>query len=168
MSDHGIEYRLLEVEHWQQWKEVRLQALRDCPGSFTASYEEECDKEDSFFISNVQNSSIFGAFIGDKLVSTVGLSCHTQIKMRHRGYIFGVFTIPEARGKGITKVLMNMAIAFARDRKLTWLLLDVVTGNDAAVKLYEKLGFQIIGNEPRSLMIGDSYVDQHIMALNID
>ena len=167
MMSEDIVYRILEERDWQQWKEVRLEALRDYPQLFTPAFEEECCKDDAYFVANIRENKIFGAFISDRLVSTVGLMLYSMAKMKHRGSVFGVYTTPSARGKGLTKTLFEMVIADARKSGLVLLQLDVACVNDAAIKLYEKLGFRIFGTEVNSLIVGGEYVDQHLMALHI-
>lgn len=168
MSTSSVSYRLLEEEDWQQWKEIRLEALRDYPVSFSADYDVERVKDDAHFKSNISDNRIFGAFMDGKLISTVGLQSNPLVKMRHRGLVFGVYTAPSARGLGVTKVLIEMVIEEARRKKMAWVHLVCAFGNDAAFKLYEKVGFRIMTTEPRSMIVGDTYIDQYIMAMNLD
>jgi RimJ/RimL family protein N-acetyltransferase len=46
--------------------------------------------------------------------------------------------------------------------------LCVVTENEAARRLYQRLGFTSYGIEPRSLRIGDRYYDEDLMVWRAD
>nr|WP_305887630.1 GNAT family protein [Staphylococcus ureilyticus] len=43
--------------------------------------------------------------------------------------------------------------------------LSVLTENQSAIKLYEKLGFQKYGTEPKALYDGKRYYDEDLMVL---
>jgi [ribosomal protein S18]-alanine N-acetyltransferase len=52
---------------------------------------------------------------------------------------------PDFRGKGIGEALMRYAIAKVRERGATFVTLEVRVSNAAAVTLYKKLGFEVLG-----------------------
>jgi ribosomal protein S18 acetylase RimI-like enzyme len=163
-----VEYRLLVESDWREWKRIRLESLADSPPAFGASFEEESVKEDSFFQDSIKNNAIFGAFMGLTLVGCVGVLQHKGDRYKHRGKVFGVYTAPSARGKGICKRLMEAAINYSKG-KMLWLEIHVWTENPVAMKLYASLGFKTYAVELRSLRVSDDhYVDYHIMQLNLD
>lgn len=45
--------------------------------------------------------------------------------------------------------------------------LCVLTTNQAAKKLYEKLGFKTFGTRPKSIKRGDKYFDESLMRLEL-
>ena len=71
---------------------------------------------------------------------------------------------PSAQGKGIGRALVNHSIAQARSEGFLALQFNyVVSTNLAAVRLYEKLGFAIVGTLPKAfrhqqLGLVDAYV----------
>jgi ribosomal protein S18 acetylase RimI-like enzyme len=56
----------------------------------------------------------------------------------------GMAIIPEARGCGVGRWLMDQLIAEARTRGERAMVLEVIEGNTAAVRLYEKSGFRVL------------------------
>lgn len=67
-----------------------------------------------------------------------------------------MFTLPEVRGKGIAKILMEKGIAIGREEaaksgKEFVMSIVVDADNVAAKALYERSGFITIKEEPRSL-----------------
>jgi ribosomal protein S18 acetylase RimI-like enzyme len=58
------------------------------------------------------------------------------------GYLGFMFVIPEFRGKGINKVLLNELKEWILSKGITEVRLEVYHENDAAVRAYEKVGFK--------------------------
>lgn len=61
------------------------------------------------------------------------------------GNIDNVAVAPEYRRRGIADALLIDVIRRARERGLSFLTLEVRAGNDPAIRLYEKYGFQPVG-----------------------
>lgn len=161
-----MKIRLLTVDDWQIWKNIRLEALQNSPENFGSSYEEEYNWSDLEFQTGLKNSDVFGVFIENALVACAGFYTLNFIKTQHRGVIWGMYTRPEYRKKGIASALMKYVIANARSKVLQ-LHLTCVTRNLDAIHFYQKQGFKIYGTEPRALKIGDTFYDEHLMALDL-
>src|SRR6266705_1836269 len=58
------------------------------------------------------------------------------------GYVFGLYTRPEARRKGIARALMLAIAAVLRDEGRRYVVLSVDTPNAQARELYAELGFE--------------------------
>src|SRR5438874_13624156 len=97
--------KLTETDAEDFWN-IRLRALRDNPQAFGSSYEESVTTPLTNVVRRLRNEStagdnfILGAFEVD-LVGTVGFRREQGIKERHKGMIWGMFVVPEMRGKGI-------------------------------------------------------------------
>lgn len=166
MSDQSFTTRVLVDDDWQEWKRIRLESLLDSPAAFGSSFEEESIRDDATFRKSINDTQIFGAFKDCSLVGVVGLLCHTSVRLRHRGKIFGVYTTPVARGKGVCKSLLKLAIEEARGRIL-WLEVNVWTANTAAYDLYASLGFVTYVTELKALRVSDDdIVDYYGMRLD--
>ena len=61
------------------------------------------------------------------------------------GYVTNVAVLPEYRRQGIGERLVREAARGAEMRGCDFLSLEVRVGNDAAIRLYEKLGFRLAG-----------------------
>ena len=57
------------------------------------------------------------------------------------GYLGFMFVLPEHRGNGYNKLILDVLIEWCRERGLKEIRLDVYDVNDAAIKAYEKAGF---------------------------
>jgi ribosomal protein S18 acetylase RimI-like enzyme len=58
------------------------------------------------------------------------------------GYVFGLYTRPEARRRGVAKALMRAIASVLRDEGRRYVVLSVDTPNEKARALYDRLGFE--------------------------
>ena len=59
----------------------------------------------------------------------------------HYGFVFGLFVRPEARRRGVARLLMRAVASELRESGMRYVVLSVDTPNEAARHLYDKLGF---------------------------
>ena len=79
---------------------------------------------------------------------TVQLVLDLPENQPHRADLAKMLVHRRARRQGLGAALMRAAEATARECGKTLLVLDAVTGGDAA-RLYERLGWQRVGRHPR-------------------
>jgi GNAT superfamily N-acetyltransferase len=165
-----MDLRLLTAADAEAWWHLRLQMLRDDSPSFADSAEEH--QTTSLDTARERLSSgdpaenfVAGAFEDGHLAGTAGFFRSRHSKERHKGNIWGVYVRPQSRGKGVAKGLMQEIIQRARMIEGLEQILLVASAHLPARKLYESLGFEAYGVEPRSLKIGTEYVDDVLMIL---
>jgi len=73
----------------------------------------------------------------------VGLSNFGLGGLVRKGHVVSIAVLPRARRKGVAQALINMALEGMRFYKAKQCYLEVRVTNDAGVKLYTKLGFEI-------------------------
>ena len=101
-----------------------------------------------------------------QMLGTVGLALDDAKKTSHRGMLWGMYVIPEARGQDIGRRLVAELLELTKKiQGLEQIHLAVVTTNLSALALYKKLGFSVYGTDPRVLKIGGQYFDEHLMVL---
>ena len=61
------------------------------------------------------------------------------------GYIANIAVHPDFRCRGIATALMERLDAFAHDKALAMLSLEVRVSNSGAIRIYEKSGYQRVG-----------------------
>jgi ribosomal protein S18 acetylase RimI-like enzyme len=111
---------------------------------------------------------VLGAIAEDRLVGMAGFYQEEGPKTRHKGHIWGVYVTEGWRGKGIARVLLSELIERARAKpELEHLYLAVAAGQNPAKRLYESLGFEVYGREPRAIKMDDTYVDEDLMVLHL-
>jgi ribosomal protein S18 acetylase RimI-like enzyme len=159
--------RQLVADDAAAFREIRLAGLIEAPTAFGSSYAAEKDNTVENFAATIERNYLAGAWVGDRLVGVTGFYQLTGEKTAHRGNIWGVYVDPAHRGSGVARLLLEHVLAHARQHVLQ-VHLSVVAGNDAALALYERLGFVSYGLEPRSLRVGDAFHDEHLMVWRAD
>jgi len=71
------------------------------------------------------------------------------LKHSHHGYLGFMYVLPEQRGKGFNKLIMDELKKWAAAQGITEFRLEVYYGNDSAIKAYEKIGFSRYSLEMR-------------------
>lgn len=64
------------------------------------------------------------------------------------GYLYALRVRPEQRNRGIGTELVREVEAILRQRGFTRALISVAQDNDAARRLYERLGYEVFGRDP--------------------
>jgi GNAT superfamily N-acetyltransferase len=90
---------------------------------------------------------ILGAFLDGNLVGTAQLVLAVPPNQPHRAEVARVLVHRSARRRGIAQRLMEQLEQEARAEGKTLLVLDAVTGGDAA-RLYDHLGWNTVGVIP--------------------
>ena len=89
------------------------------------------------------------AMIDGRVAGTAGIEAvGKKDKVRHRAE-FGIGILKEYWGLGLGKALAKACIQCAKEAGYTQLELNVVAENDAAISLYQSLGFVEFGRNPR-------------------
>ena len=165
-----MEIRVLTEADVDLYRPLRLRALREEPQAFGSSYEELVARPVEEMARRLRpdpatGTVTLGAFDPD-LVGTVGLLRESGLKMQHKAMVWGVYTVPEVRGRGVGRALLTAILAHARTVPgLEQVHLTVTTVNPIAQALYESFGFVTYGVEPRSLRLAERYLDERLMVL---
>ena len=164
--------RILNKSDAQVYQETRLKALKNNPEAFGSTYEREVE----FSIETIekrlepaQDKFVLGAFDNHGvLVGMVTFKRENGLKISHKGNIFGMYVVPEAREQGLGKSLMVELIHRVKSCEgMEQINLTVVSKNDSAKKLYKSLGFEVYGVEKNGLKFNGQYFDEELMVLKI-
>jgi GNAT superfamily N-acetyltransferase len=96
---------------------------------------------------------LLAAKVGGRIVGTVQLGLDTPPNQPHRAEVKKMLVHRAARGKGIGAALLTHIEALARQKGRTLLVLD--TASDDARRLYERGGWQRLGNIPDYALLPD-------------
>ncbi|MFE8697378.1 GNAT family N-acetyltransferase [Cytobacillus sp. FJAT-53684] len=157
---NGIHYfvRLAKVIDAQELSELRVQIDGETEnldrekgeGFIDASGFEKLIKSDT-----ENNTNLFlVAEVNDRIV---GFSrCEgNQLKRFSHKIEFGVCVLKELWGHGIGKNLLKESISWADTNNIKKITLNVLETNDKAIKLYQKLGFEIEGILKKDKILSD-------------
>jgi ribosomal-protein-alanine N-acetyltransferase len=81
-------------------------------------------------------------------------------------HVLNVAVAPEVRRRGVGTRLMSAALAYAEEKRVRIVLLEVRRSNRPALRLYRSLGFSVLGVRPR--YYGDNDEDAVEMILSLD
>jgi len=158
----AIELRRLSPEDAALFREIRLEGLKRDPDAFSSTLEVESDQPLAFFAERLGRSTVFGAFRGPGLLGVAGFLVQPGPKHAHKGLLWGMYVRPEARGAGIARKLVEAVIEHARTR-VELLQLSVVSENEAALRLYTRLGFAQYGVDRYGAKYRGKYHDDVLM-----
>lgn len=162
------EVRRLSSSDAAAYRDLRLAGLQAHPEAFGASWEEEVAHPLAWFEDRLNRNVIFGGeqAAAATLRGAVGFYVPDGAKQRHKGVLWGMFIKPEARGTGLGPSLVARVLEHAR-QNVEEVRLTVVATNAAAIRLYERAGFERYGLEQRALKIDNDYHDEVLMALSL-
>jgi putative acetyltransferase len=102
---------------------------------------------------------------GGEVVGALGFGASTGPRVRHVGRLGPIAVARAWQGCGVGSALMRAATDLADNwLNLVRLELLVIDGNDAAIGLYRRFGFEIEGTLRAFGFQGGRYVDVHTMA----
>jgi GNAT superfamily N-acetyltransferase len=150
-----IEIRLLGATEVRAQLDGLAAVLADCvAGGASVSYMAPFSHEqaravfEAWAVEVEQGRRLLlAAFADGDLVGTVQVILALPPNQPHRAEIAKLLVHRSARGRGIAQLLMERAEAEARAEGKTLLVLDAVTGDDAA-RLYARLGWTTVGVIP--------------------
>ncbi len=177
-TEPNFEIVRLGVEDAARYAIVRLKMLRDHPESFGSSPSEIEDADDAALRKRFEDRHsgeadfILAAEICGVIVGTCGLYRIASKKSEHLAGIWGVWTAPEHRGRGVARALIEETIRRARRIPgLLHLRIGHSAVNEGAGRLYRSLGFQPWGIEPAAMRVEiDGVVkslDEHHLSLDL-
>lgn len=128
---------------------------------------------DNTFRGEIQNTSISSPMVvvrkhADPAVAEEGevVAYIVYWQIRDDVQINNVAVHPDHRGLGLGEAMMRYAIARVRAAGAGFVTLEVRQSNTAAVTLYKKLGFEILGARKHYYTKPDE--DAHVMGLVLD
>lgn len=139
---------------------LRIEAFTLHPRDFRSSPEDEAAQPLAALGALLARDHFVGVFDGEALVGAAGLIIEPRAKLAHKGLIASVYLRASHRGHGRAERMLRALLA-AAEGKVEAVHLNASVGNDAALRLYQRLGFEVLAAEPRALKLpGGEYVDE--------
>lgn len=135
-----ITVRPLSEDEWDEYRSVRLEALRESPEAFVATLAEEEQFDEDFWRLRMRRSQRLLAEVDGEAVGTasVGFSDDED----HLAELFGLWVSPSLRGTGLATRLVAAGAKSAREAGKTHLSYWVGTDNGRAVAFASGFGFR--------------------------
>ena len=141
------------------YQKIRLKMLKEEPLSFGSSYVDTKKEPLEFFEERIEKGNIFAAFDQEDLVGTAEYYIHEGEKVAHKAGIWGVYVAPIYRGKRLSQKLVQSAVNEASPL-VEQIIIHVSGDNQAAIKIYEDVGFKEFGREPNARKTNGAYFDE--------
>jgi ribosomal protein S18 acetylase RimI-like enzyme len=123
---------------------LRLRALTEDPHAFGSTPASELARTDEQWAFRFDPGATFAAFAGDGTLAGMVTGLPDPEHDR-RVDLISMWVAPEHRGQGCGARLVEAVCDWAAERGDTEVRLDVVVGNAAAERLYERCGFRPTG-----------------------
>lgn len=140
-------------------------AIAQKPGYFCSKPEELSEEAVKQTIQAPRNIYLVAELDG-KVVAHAFLEPHTLQSLSHVADL-NIAVHLGWQGKGIGEKLLEELIKTAKSASLEKIQLNVRASNSAAIALYKKMGFQEEGRLKKRVKIGDQYMDDIIMGLEL-
>ena len=148
-----------------EWRQIRLQALRDAPDAFDASDADWSGRPLADFAARLAQGRVFAAGPSPgRPLAVASWDRDMDADNPLRGWLMSMFVVPEQRGRGLADRLLGAVAQDAADHGMTSLGLNVRGGNLRAIRLYRRLGFLDSG---RTGLVGASGAPEIEMTLKI-
>ena len=158
--------REANVTDVDQYRELRLFALRESPLAFGQDYETSLNYSPETWQERLRDDDHSITFIAQKeksLIGMTGILRRPLPKAKHSATIIGVFIHPDWRGLRIADSLIDTCIEWAKSKGVVIVKLSVNAENTPAIRCYHRCGFTIHGTEPMSTFYDGRYYDGHLM-----
>jgi ribosomal protein S18 acetylase RimI-like enzyme len=149
----GLVVRELGPDDWELFRRLRLAALAEAPAAFGSRYIEWVDAEPERWRARLTDVPLNLALLLDG--APVGLVSGTAPWDRAVELI-SLWVTPAARGRGVSDEAVRNVADWARSRGASRLVLSVKVANTTARRLYERLGFELVGpaaDDPSELVL---------------
>lgn len=121
---------------------------------------------DSTFLGEIQNTPVSFPLVVVRKPSDKVIGYIIYWHIREDVQVNNIAVHPDFRGKGIGEALMRHVIEKVRRNGATFMTLEVRLSNAAAVTLYKKLGFDILGTRKNYYTNPDE--DAYLMGLVLE
>jgi ribosomal protein S18 acetylase RimI-like enzyme len=161
-----VKIRKLPISRWEDYKRLRLESLKESPLAFGSAFEEEAGFRVAQWKKRMKGT--YFAMSGKVPVGTVVCSFSKEVKFRHIAEIYGFYVRASHRGKGIGTALLNHALRLASENtRVIKARLYVNDHQRAALKMYEKAGFKVVGRLDREMKVDGRFYTMLVMEKRI-
>ncbi|WP_368856915.1 N-acetyltransferase family protein [Micromonospora echinofusca] len=140
-----VEVRRIRPTDAARMRALRLEMLADTPLAFLETLADASARPHTDYVARITQTSTgcgtaqFVADPGGRLVGSAGGFAPADDP--RTTLIFGVYVTPRWRGAGLLGRLVDGIAAWSRECGRPELMLEVVVGNDRALRAYRRLGF---------------------------
>jgi ribosomal protein S18 acetylase RimI-like enzyme len=169
-NDHDVTVVALGPQDWRDLRAIRLEALRSDPAAYSSTYAETLTRPDEHWRQRLANDQCvhLHARARSRPVGMVGGYLGSDEGDDRVAVVFGMYVTREHRGQGIGRLLLTALIdRLAAFPQITTIRLGVTETQEPARRLYESVGFQVIGTAEEGIVVDGRRYDELIMELRV-
>lgn len=152
----------LPTSRWKDYRKLRLESLQKDPLAFGSSYKEEKKLTETEWKKRMKNC-LFALSKGEP-IGMLAVVFPQKEKSSHIANIFGFYVKESHRNEGVGNcLLMNALSRINKNKKIIKIDLTACTEQKAAISLYKKFGFKIIGKLRKDSYENKKFYDAYIM-----
>ena len=167
-----VSFRLSLESDLVDFRELRLEALRNNPASFGSDYATVKANPMQFWISRLyagsEDGALYFAVQDEALIGMCGIQLGTSPKTRHSATVWGVYVKPQWQGLHIARSLIENCLEWGNHHGVKVAKLAVVADNSNAIRCYKSCGFTEYGRDPMAMCHAGVFYDELLMARFID
>lgn len=124
------------------YKRLRLEALQTEPDKYSMPYATELTMPDAHWLNRVQNERIasFGLYHGDEIVGITAIDASDGSKPQD-AYMTQSYIRKAHRGKGLSRMLYDARLAWAKQNNIARLTVAHRRNNIASMRANQHYGF---------------------------
>ncbi|MDO5605231.1 MAG: GNAT family N-acetyltransferase [Paracoccus sp. (in: a-proteobacteria)] len=139
----------LTPERAAQWRDIRLEALREAPEAFGSGLDEWEDRPLEDFAARLAGCEMWAAGPAPgRPMAVASWEAGISPAEPDLGWVMSVYVTPKARGRGLGDAIFARLVERAGRAGMTRLGLHVGQKNAAAQALYRRAGFIATGGPP--------------------
>ncbi|MCB9983785.1 MAG: GNAT family N-acetyltransferase [Rhodospirillales bacterium] len=162
MKADDIHIRQFSEEDWQQFRDIRLAALKDCEGVYLASYKNALNHSQSYWKETLRGGdrALFGLFDADKNIGLGSIFTWKDDPSGKTGILAMGYIVPAYRGQGFSKMLYEARINWAQNHPLIEkIVVSHRKGNEVSRRANQAYGFQPTGQQTLTFGNGQKDID---------
>jgi len=152
-------------DEWQTLRGIRLSALQESPHAFLSTYEKEKSYSEDQWRAEFIRGDWHVSVLGGRPVGLLGATREPDMPA-HECYLEYLWVSPECRRTGVAHGMLTTVIGLLRGSGVRTVFLWVLDGNDAAVRLYKRVGF--VSNNHRQPLAAHPGRSEERMHLDLD
>ena len=168
--EESISVVVLGPQDWRDLRAIRLEALRSEPAAYSSSYEETIARSDEHWRQRLANNQSVHllARVQNRPIGMIGGYLGSDEGDDSVAVVFGMYVASEHRGRGIGRLLLTSLIdRLAAFPQIITIRLGVTETQDPARRLYESVGFQVVGKTEEGIVVNERQYDELVMELRV-
>lgn len=147
-------------------KQLMLEAVEESQNAFSFTKEEMLSNTEiwwNFYLQPYFDPNKGGIMLVKKsqtLVAMCGWQFNTRVKQKHIAYIYWLYVSKQARAQGVGRKLIESVLEeIVKKKEIKKIFLSVTSTQSSAIKIYESLGFEKVGENKMELYSDDNFLD---------